>query len=176
MMWDRWKTRIKRLFTDDDDNIHDSERLRHSQHRKRDIQAKMIYQYTDEKEFRFTIIHDHEEKETIDRQSFKHSQKQMSVSKELRNYKPDRQVEYRKQMEKSDKHKTPFRPSRVASHIYGYQPRPNQSVDNVPAYMRKETKRQNQLSVTPATSQETPTASEVPEHVDKIKTQDTTHI
>ncbi|HLR08433.1 MAG TPA: DNA translocase FtsK [Bacillota bacterium] len=175
-MWDRWKTRIKRLFTDDDDNIHDSERLRHSQHRKRDIQAKMIYQYPDEKAFRFPIIPDHEEKETIDIPAFKRRQKRLSVSKDLRNYKPDRQVDYRKQMEESDKHKTPFRPSRVASPIYGYQPRPNQSVDNVPAYMRKETKRQNQLSVTPATSQETPTASDVPEHVDKRTTQATTHL
>src|SRR5699024_2093995 len=34
----------------------------------------------------------------------------------------------------------------------------------------------NQLSVTPATSQETPTASDVPEHVDKRTTQATTHL
>ncbi|GIP65776.1 DNA translocase SftA [Virgibacillus pantothenticus] len=56
-MWDNWKKKIKRLFTNDDEDHYD-EHIHMQQPENHHPEAKMMYQYPAKKSFRFPVIPD----------------------------------------------------------------------------------------------------------------------
>lgn len=130
-MLDYWKKKIKDLFdknTQNRDNSMSQTAYRNNQ----DIEARVDFQYPRKKPFPFPAIPDKNvKKETTDTPAFARKRRDHT-------YTPHEiGVNRRTEMTKTENRK-PFKPSQVASPIYGYEKRKRaKDVDNIPAYIRK---------------------------------------
>lgn len=152
-MWDRWKNKIQNFIWKEveTETEEDSNERKIDQHHEKNqpIQTRMVYQYPDKKPFKFPVIPDDPpEKMSVDTPAYKRRKVERDYSKQYQNesqlneestkepknfeHKPSRKV-YKKDENR------PFKPSRVASPIYGYQERrQDKEVHEVPAYLRKQ--------------------------------------
>ena len=154
-MWDRWKNKIqnfiwKEVETESETEEDSNERKIDQHHdKKQPIQTRMVYQYPDKKPFKFPIIPDEPpEKMTAETPAYKrrkverdyHKQYQKESQSHEESNKESMHFEHKpsRKIYKKDESR-PFKPSRVASPIYGYQERrQDKEIHEVPAYLRKQ--------------------------------------
>ena len=133
-MLQRWKEKIKQLFATETETPKKKQTYHVPQ---QSLHTKVTYKYPKNPRFRFPVIPD----EPLDTPAYlrkQQSQREMDfIERETKNRineKPVRSIK-----------KEPFRPSRVASPIYGYRPRESMSeVEEVPAFIRKQEAQTNQ--------------------------------
>lgn len=139
-MWGQWKDKVMDLFYTEVDDEEEKETKIHQLKPNRQIneklETKVMYQYPENKSFRFPVIPDHvEQMKPIDTPAFKRRKKDESKHEQR---KPKVDNEQKKPASVSYK-KEPFRLTQVASPIHGYQQRKKEKeVENVPAYVRKQ--------------------------------------
>lgn len=155
-MWDKWREKIRNFIwkeveikEEDQDNDF-SQHPSHIQH----IDTKMVYQYPNQKSFQFPVIPDekpHAKQNNLEIPAYKrrHAETNHLTNEPSKHIKENQQTESvptnesPKVYQKKD-HK-PFKPSRVASPIYGYQERKKtKEIQEVPAFMRKQTKQEKE--------------------------------
>lgn len=142
-MWDKWKEKIQRFIwkeveveveveVDREEATHDAEK----EHLP-DIQAKIAYQYPENKSFPFPVIPD--QKKTNNPSDIPAFQRRNSHNESF-NRKPTNNQQH--ETYKRDLEKKPFKPSEVPSPIYGFHPRNKKTkeIESVPAYVRKQQK------------------------------------
>ncbi|MEC5421894.1 DNA translocase FtsK [Virgibacillus sp. C22-A2] len=138
-MWDQWIKKLKALFTEEDKE----EQKRNINQENQNLQAKMMYQYPEDKTFRFPVIPDQKTKETpADVPAFQ--RKRNKSLEENRTPHQTRKREYPNlERDKVYKKNTeiPFQLTEVPSPIYGFQQkRKEKEVESIPAYKRKQDK------------------------------------
>lgn len=148
-MWDKWKKRIqnfiwKEVEVDSEEGSYvESENFDQHHDQKQPIQTRMVYQYPDKKPFKFPVIPDDPPlKQSLDTPAYKRRKvedEQQSQTHSVISEKPfaQKQAQKTEKVYKKDESR-PFKPSRVASPIYGYQERKKEKeIHEVPAYIRK---------------------------------------
>src|SRR5690625_2570680 len=128
-MFDRWRRKIRSLFFPEE-----KEMKKIHTHQKMNVKIK--YQYPNHQRFRFPVIPDQE----IEVPAY---QRRAQENRHHKDYLIDQRNSQQPFKKNVTNHlKEPFKPSQVASPIFGYQPRDSKrDIDKVPAYVRK---RENQ--------------------------------
>lgn len=174
-MLDKWKEKLRNFIWKEEEvegeeslpDGKDYEQPNNIHH----IEARMVYQYPNERKFQFPVIPDEKHvKQSTDIPAYKRRKPEREKSE----YKTEQQVEPKKHIPdppvkqktyKKDGH-TPFKPSRVASPIYGYQERRKaREVEETPAFMRK---RDSNDTVTPKVAEDRLAAKKHKEENQKI--------
>lgn len=131
IMWDQWKEKLKNLFREDTDE-HDAANKKDWPN-KGEVHSKVMYHYPKRTSFRFPVIPD-EQQEKVDTPAYKRRE----IQREKKESQPTNQSDTTSKEERKTTN-IPFRPSKVASPIFGYQERKeNDEIANVPAYIRKQ--------------------------------------
>lgn len=138
MMWGNWKEKLGRIFSD---HASDEQQEKDTEFRNPNVKAKMTYQYPKEKPFRFPVIpdqHTHHkpaQKQSKERPAYERRKSDVKHIQPIRTRKTETASTNKIYKRDPD---TPFKPTKVPSPIYGYQPRENRNeIANVPAYKRK---------------------------------------
>lgn len=153
-MWKRWKQKIKNMFLAEVESEETEEEIQDDAHTKnnsskhymnQNIQTRVTYQYPNRKSFRFPVIPDRPEQQDEQTKTQEYKQKRTdteeSVELEKKEVTPD--VKRNKPEQKSSpvrkERNEPFRPTEVASPIYGFQNKSNkyEKIEDVPAFVRK---------------------------------------
>ncbi|MGP4108261.1 DNA translocase FtsK [Virgibacillus sp. L01] len=137
-MWDRWKKKITNfLFVETEEEKNQSPKNRN--HRKQDVQTKMMYQYPSNNSFRFPVIPDNpKEKNEVETPAF---ERKRNRTRNTTPSKPDQQSPMPERNKKINKPESgaPFELSQVPSPIHGFQHRnKDKKIEDVPAYKRKQ--------------------------------------
>ncbi|WP_164668331.1 DNA translocase FtsK [Virgibacillus doumboii] len=138
-MLDRWKKKLNNFFFTEIDEK-DDKPARKIDHKTQDVRTKMMYQYPDNKSFRFPVIPDLPKKQddTWEVPAFERKRKRNESNSKQVEKSPHNHLQNRK-VTKPESGK-PFVPTEVPSPIYGFQQRKKEKeVENIPAYKRKET-------------------------------------
>lgn len=145
-MWDKWKDKIHNLIWKEVE-VEEFQEI-HEMHETHDptqkVQAKMAYQYPEKKPFRFPVIPDQAEykrpTELSDIPAYQRRKKTRIQAERVETERKDTENGSTNQTSrKKMPNNVPFKPSAVASPIYGYQERKRaKEVENTPAYIRKQ--------------------------------------
>lgn len=146
-MWDKMRKKFKDILDSyTSENNNEQSEPKPSRSYESDIETRVSFQYPKEKSFKFPMIPDsldQKEEITTTRKRRQREEQEKDTEKERKRAK---KKEEQKQREERISTKPPFRPSEVASPIYGYQPRKSKmntdSLD-IPAFERKEQQRED---------------------------------
>lgn len=163
-MWDQWKQRIKNLLlteVEEEDQSRSQIQPNRSEHKHQNIQTRVTYQYPNKNSFRFPVIPDETEKK-IDMPVYKPKRSVKRESKrndniERKSVDPINTPPKQREPEKPTFNKVsnkPFKPSEVASPIYGYHQRKDKAVDDVPAFIRKQQDTRENIEQEPVLKQQ----------------------
>ncbi|MBM7597661.1 S-DNA-T family DNA segregation ATPase FtsK/SpoIIIE [Virgibacillus halotolerans] len=147
-MWEKWKQKIKDIFTEE---VIEEQRETHQVQPKAKLQARVTYQYPENKNFRFPVIPDQQEpkKQTEEEipayqrkreETTKRSKRPNDTPNETPNEIPS-ETQRNGQFAKVYKKNTsvPFKPTEVPSPVYGFQKKKEQKeIEEVPAFKRKQ--------------------------------------
>ncbi|MFD1851077.1 DNA translocase FtsK [Oceanobacillus bengalensis] len=141
-MLEKWINKLKTLFTDDDEV--ETNQLPNTAREtiKRDVQARIRYEYPKEKSFRFPVIPDEPVKSSKDDRKTREPMNRKNVHQinkgpadQHKVMEEESQEKNRKIYKKTDK---PFQATDVPSPIYGFQKREmDTNVEEIPAFKRK---------------------------------------
>lgn len=137
IMWGQWREKLKNLFRDKTTE-HDAAK-KNSLQIKREVHSKIMYHYPKRSAFRFPVIPDKPtNKEPSDTPAYKRRQNQHRSDRSKKDVQHTNNTGRTPEFIKRDTN-IPFRPSRVPSPIYGYQPRKmDEEIENVPTYVRNQ--------------------------------------
>ncbi|MFZ3580100.1 DNA translocase FtsK [Virgibacillus sp. DJP39] len=137
-MWGRWKDKLVDLFykeIDEEDSETSNKQKKHSLQNNDNLETKVIYQYPENRSFRFPVIPDKVEQNkpaevpAYQRRKNEHSKRTQQRTNNSSN---------ESKKEETITEKGPFRPTQVPSPIHGFQQRKKEKeVDQVPAFIRK---------------------------------------
>ncbi len=141
-MWDKWKQKIKNIFTEE--VIEEQREIHSDQQTKSKLQARVTYQYPENKNFRFPVIPDQQtqkkqKKEEIPAYQRKREETKKPKSQPRANNIP-KEPEIKSQFAKVYKKNTdvPFKPTDVPSPVYGFhREKKQEELEKVPAFKRK---------------------------------------
>lgn len=140
-MWDKWRERIKGMFSGDSPEEVDVVTPRNTSSKQNShVGAKVIYQYPKNNSFKFPVIPDNQSDESRVEIPATQHEKKSSAENDITE---EDQVEEEKHPNRKVEVKSyqRFTPSRVPSPIYGFNKRsPENKVEEIPAYIRKERK------------------------------------
>ncbi|WP_188456505.1 DNA translocase FtsK [Virgibacillus oceani] len=158
-MWDQWKKKIRDLFFEEIHEENEQQETIRNDKKEQSIHTKVTYQYPNKNSFRFPVIPDQKsEKQTMEKPAFErkngnrqhHNTRRTMVEKRSSNRnqtdekKSDSKVQHQKSENKNEN--KPFRPTQVASPIYGFNPRKKEKeLDEVPAFVRKQNTEKKEL-------------------------------
>ncbi|MUK86805.1 DNA translocase FtsK [Ornithinibacillus sp. L9] len=131
-MWDKWKKKIQNFIWEEVE-VEDTETIKQPKNEEEipNIEAKMVYQYPKSDSFHFPVIPNQtKRREQTEVPAFKRraSREPIQISNSL-------DTSFTPQENKETKR--PFQASEVPSPIYGFKPRKQKEVENVPAFVRK---------------------------------------
>lgn len=152
-MLDKWKRKIQNFIWKEVEVEEETfeGKTDHQIDKPNQVEAKMFYQYPNEKSFRFPVIPD--KPKTTKSTETPAYQRRKEPIEQTKSYEPpnkEEKIHYHKPIERkiSIKDKPPFKPSQVASPIYGYQKRERETeIHNVPAFIRKQKADEEELSI-----------------------------
>lgn len=143
-MWNKWKRKIQNFIWKEDKVKKDTfeGKTDYKIDKTNQVKTKMVYKYPNEQSFRFPVIPDKPKiKKTTEKPAYQRRQEPMARNETYEQPNEVEEKSYNKPVERKikTKDKPPFKPSQVASPIYGYQKREQETdIDNVPAFIRKQ--------------------------------------
>lgn len=145
-MWGQWKDKIMDLFYTDVEDEEEKEtkkrQTKPSMLNNEKLETKVMYQYPENREFRFPVIPDRvEQKKPVETPAFKRRERD-EFKRKKKEPKADNEqkkpVSSEKEQEKPTVKKVPFSVTEIPSPIHGFQKQKQEKeVENVPAYVRK---------------------------------------
>lgn len=174
-MWDKWREKIRNFIwkevevTEEDQDNDFSQHPSQIQH----IDTKMVYKYPKQKSFQFPVIPDeksHGKQNNLEIPAYKrrHADTKHETNESSEHKKTKQEIESTSINDSPKvnpkKDSKPFKPSRVASPIYGYQERKeSKKIQEIPAFMRKQTEQEKETEYASEVLKE-----QLSEHADDI--------
>ncbi|ASN04959.1 DNA translocase FtsK [Virgibacillus necropolis] len=146
-MWGQWKDKLMDLFYTEveEEEVDTQKRSNHRMQNKDKLETKVMYQYPENKAFRFPVIPDRgEQSKPMDtpayqRRSSDDYKREQRIQKKSKPTNEQRHEPTRERKKQVKQDRGPFQPTQVASPIHGYQQqKKDQEVENVPAFIRKQ--------------------------------------
>lgn len=142
-MFNRWRNKLKGVFSSDREESHDVEDSEDSQaflEKTPEIHTKMTYQYSERKQFRFPVIPDRPAREnefdTFDKPTYMRK-KEARVKETKRTARKKTPTAHKKTVKQEEATRAPFKPTQFASPIYGYQERKQKrEIEQIPTFIR----------------------------------------
>ncbi|WP_407923445.1 DNA translocase FtsK [Cerasibacillus terrae] len=175
IMWERIKKKLEKILWEEvevevEEEYNPAKQFKIEQ--EPPIKTKVTYQYPNQKKFPFPLIPDQpnrpkeRDKETVEVPAYKrrrHIEKQVSTD--------TLEVKKKESTKQEQRKRAPFRPSRVASPIYGYQKRrENRQVEQVPTFLRKRNEEKQKNNQTKVKVQQEKESSQIhPKSIDKTE-------